>query len=259
MSRILPILTINRLKDAYEFTLDPNQCGFVANKGCDDAIFTIKNACEKYDDKFYMVFVDIKAAYDKIPRDLLFEVLKLRFNDSKLIDLMELYYKDTKTKVKYDSRKKDSYFPTESGCRQGAQEAPMFFNCYSDWVNRVASYEISRAVGDDFGIEIDYKIPSYCRKNVEIKKLKIPVESPFAIEKPGRDNEPSVSKWMANERKIDNFFTRNLHTFSLDQHYLQEEDDDIVDDSHKAGTLRIHWSPKFYHFCRNFYLQEVED
>ena len=23
--------------------------------------------------------------------------------------------------------------------------------------------------------------------------------------------------------------------------------------------LRIHWSPKFYHFCRNFYLQEVED
>ena len=25
------------------------------------------------------------------------------------------------------------------------------------------------------------------------------------------------------------------------------------------GTLRIHWSPTFYHFCRNFYLQEVED
>ena len=24
-------------------------------------------------------------------------------------------------------------------------------------------------------------------------------------------------------------------------------------------VLRIHWSPKFYHFCRNFYLQEVED
>ena len=26
-----------------------------------------------------------------------------------------------------------------------------------------------------------------------------------------------------------------------------------------SPSLRIHWSPKFYHFCRNFYLQDLED
>lgn len=71
---------------------------------------------------------------------------------------MELYYQDTKTGVKFDK----SVFPTKAGCRQGAQEAPMFFNCYSDWVNYIANYLIQQEIGDAFGVEVTYQIPANC-------------------------------------------------------------------------------------------------
>ena len=73
MSRILAKIITDRFSHAYENQLSENQFGFRKNRGTTDAIFVMKNIIEKYGDTLVVVYVDLTAAYDHIPRELLFQ------------------------------------------------------------------------------------------------------------------------------------------------------------------------------------------
>ena len=88
----------------------------------------------------FLLFVDLTAAFDHIPRKWLFYSIKLRFTDIKqpqLITILEQLYKQTTLTFSRD----DTIFQTTSGVCQGGPESPFFFNLYIDFVMRVFIHE----------------------------------------------------------------------------------------------------------------------
>ena len=70
MARILQ----ERLQQVAEDELPESQCGFRKGRGCSDMSFVIRQLVEKsmeHRSKQFLVFVDLKKAYDSVPRAVL--------------------------------------------------------------------------------------------------------------------------------------------------------------------------------------------
>lgn len=74
MSRILAKI-VCRINDAYETHISEEQYGFRRNPSTSDAIFIAKTIIEKYGGTLIVIYVDLTAAYDNIPRYFLFRVI----------------------------------------------------------------------------------------------------------------------------------------------------------------------------------------
>ena len=158
MSHILSKIIIGRIKDAYEKHISEFQFGFRRNRSTADGIFMMKNIIEKTKDPLIAVYVDLTAAYDHIPRDFLFRVLKFRLQAPHLVDILQLMYQGTTASIKGMK----SLFDVLIGCRQGGQESPCLFNYYFDFVLKVAAHEIDQEYPEGWGISFEYNIPNTC-------------------------------------------------------------------------------------------------
>ena len=68
-----------RLQKVAEEVLSDSQCGFRAAMGCTDMIFCVRQLIEKareHNTKLYLLFVDLRKAYNSIPRQALWVTLK---------------------------------------------------------------------------------------------------------------------------------------------------------------------------------------
>ena len=69
----------SRLQNAAEDILPDSQCGFRQGRGCTDMIFVARQLVEKtleHDYSLYILFVDLRKAYDSVPRNALWKVLQ---------------------------------------------------------------------------------------------------------------------------------------------------------------------------------------
>jgi retron-type reverse transcriptase len=142
------MIILDRISESYNNTIEQNQFGFRKNKGCDNAIFILRNVINTSKEKMYICFIDLTAAYDKIQRNLLFRVLDIRLSCTHFISLLKAVY--TETTASITGLRKT--FPTKAGCRQGGIESPILFNIYFDTVCRVLDTELRAELGDDYGI-----------------------------------------------------------------------------------------------------------
>ena len=101
------------------------------------------------------VNIDLTAAYDHIPRDFLFRVLKLRNGAPFLIGILKLMYQHTTASVKGMK----TSFEVLVRCRQGGQESPVIFNYYFDYVLKVAAWEIDKEFPHGWGLKFPFNIP----------------------------------------------------------------------------------------------------
>ncbi|KAG0726800.1 DNA-directed RNA polymerases I, II, and III subunit RPABC2 [Chionoecetes opilio] len=78
-------------------------------------------------------YVDLKKAFDSVHRESLWDLLRLRGIPARAIGLITGLYSGTESAVKCGAGV-SSFFPVNTGVRQGCVLAPSLFNACMDWV-----------------------------------------------------------------------------------------------------------------------------
>ena len=79
VGKIFGRIVQNRLLVIAEGLLPDSQCGFRKGRGCTDMIFVARQLTEKtleHGDSLFLLFIDLKKAYDSVPRDALWMILE---------------------------------------------------------------------------------------------------------------------------------------------------------------------------------------
>ena len=131
-------IILERIRPWYEKQLCDEQNGFRKDRGTTEGIYTVKRIHQITNRKkqmLFLLFVDLTAAFDHIPRSWLFRSIQLRFADERLprvFEILEKLYRQTS--LTFDQA--NLTFKTTSGVRQGGPESPILFTLYIDFVMR---------------------------------------------------------------------------------------------------------------------------
>jgi len=124
---------------------DPQLCqaqfGFRKNRGCTDAIFALRQMCEKaieFNQELHMVFVDQEKAFDRVNREKLWTVLEEYGIKGQLLDNTRALYRESRAAVRTRSGY-TTWFDVTSGVRQGCVLSPLLFIIYMDRITREAN------------------------------------------------------------------------------------------------------------------------
>ena len=121
VGKVFTHLLLERVNAIVESQLSEAQAGFRRGRGCADQIFTIRKVIEQATAlkiPVYTCYVDLRAAYDSVPREKLWNVCKQYWMHSKLCKLLQALYSDTKSAVRVEGELTDS-FDVSTGLRQG--------------------------------------------------------------------------------------------------------------------------------------------
>ena len=130
------------------------QSAFRKGRGLTDSLFTIRMIiakCVEFGQPLHMAFVDLRKAYDSVPRDALWRVLRVYGVHKKLVELLEDLHTGTQAAVRLGG-KLSEWFDVRSGVRQGCVIAPVLFNIYIDFVVKQALAQMP----DGCGVELAY-------------------------------------------------------------------------------------------------------
>ena len=157
MSKIIIAVIISRIRNAYEQIISNFQFGFQSNRSTTDAIFILQNAINLSSKPLFICFIDLKAAYDWIDRDMLFKIIDIRIRSPVLVKILKVFYTGTSAAIKGSK----IFFKTFTGCRQGGLESPVLFNIYLDFVLRCVEHEVLLRFPNT-GLQYSYRIPGHC-------------------------------------------------------------------------------------------------
>jgi hypothetical protein len=149
--KVYALILLHRVCNQVESQLLESQCAFRKNRGLSDAVFTLRSImhkCHRYNQPLYLAFVDLRKAYDSIPRDALWRVLSVYGVDKKVVDLLADLHTGTQAAVKLASSKGE-WFDIGRGVRQGCVIAPLLFNIFFDCVVRLAMSHMPEGCGVD--------------------------------------------------------------------------------------------------------------
>ena len=114
----------------------PEQSGFSPGKSTTDRILALRVLVERrleFQQRLLAVYVDFKKAFDSVHRETLWEILRVRGIPARIIGLITGLYSGTESAVKCGGGI-SSFFPVNSGVRQGCVLAPSLFNTCMDWI-----------------------------------------------------------------------------------------------------------------------------
>ncbi|KAK5900173.1 hypothetical protein CesoFtcFv8_009573 [Champsocephalus esox] len=101
--------------------IEEEQCGFRPGRGTTDQLFTLARILEgawEYAYPVYMCFVDLEKAYDRVPRELLWEVLREYGVRGSRLRAIQSLYSQSESCIRVLGSKWDP-FPVRVGLRQG--------------------------------------------------------------------------------------------------------------------------------------------
>jgi hypothetical protein len=105
------------------------QFGFVQGKSTTEPVFMLRQMMEKYRrqrKKMHVVFVDLEKAYDRVPRELLWEVLEKRGVSERYISIIKDMYRGARSSVRSTAGLSGS-FEVKIGVHQGSALSPYLF------------------------------------------------------------------------------------------------------------------------------------
>ena len=95
-------------------------------------IFVARQLVEKtieHNDELFVLFVDLKKAYDTIPRDALWNVLQKVGIPPKMLSIVKSFHEGMQAEVSVNAMTTDTV-KVKNGLRQGCTLAPTLFNIY---------------------------------------------------------------------------------------------------------------------------------
>lgn len=110
------------------------QGGFCARKSTLDMVATLDHAariCKRKKRQPVMAFLDIKAAYDAVDRNILYQRLRERGTDEKVVRLIQRLLSRSTGAIVADGRT-SRRFKLQAGVPQGSTISPLLFNAFLD-------------------------------------------------------------------------------------------------------------------------------
>ncbi|KAJ3650014.1 hypothetical protein Zmor_021727 [Zophobas morio] len=190
--------------------LPENQAGFRRGRGAMDNVYILHHLIEKEllkeGGRVYALFVDLRAAFDTVDRECLWECMERRGLSEKLIVAAREVYRETVTSVRVGGIESEMFWTTK-GLRQGCTLSPSLFACYiaivvgreKVWCLAFAD-DLVILAKDECGMnEMKKNLQRYFKR----KKLEVNVEKNKMIvfRKKGRKGEEKVWRW--EDRIID--------------------------------------------------------
>lgn len=118
--------------------LPENQCGFRKERSNLENVFILSHLVQrekkKKEDKVYAVFIDLKTAFDKVDREILWRTLEGKRIDKEVIWKIKKIYEGTEATI----RTEDGFskaFSSKKAVRQGCVLSPILFNMYVAGIN----------------------------------------------------------------------------------------------------------------------------
>ena len=134
---ILRIL-MQRMRNKIRTEIDKTQCGFMNDTGTRNAIFILRNICERtieVNKNLYLCFIDFTKAFDKVRHNKLLNMLQDLDLDGKDIRLVRNLYWDQSAAIRYQNEL-GNFASIKRGVRQGCVLSPDLFNLYSENIMR---------------------------------------------------------------------------------------------------------------------------
>ncbi|KAG0730593.1 Retrovirus-related Pol polyprotein from type-2 retrotransposable element R2DM [Chionoecetes opilio] len=134
--KVLAHLLLTRIRSHLVKHQRPQQSGFTPGKSTTDRILALRVLVERrreFRQGMLAANVDLKKAFDPVHRESLWDLLRLRGIPARTIDLITGLYSGTESAMKCGAGV-SSFFPVNTGVRQGCVLAPSLFNACMDWV-----------------------------------------------------------------------------------------------------------------------------
>lgn len=135
-----------RLRRLVEHDLEEEQAGFRPGRQTQDHIFSLRMAVEKAWDRgrrLFLAFLDLKAAFDSIPRQEIWNALQEKRVPSDLISAIKSVYQDPKGIVRLNGSESEP-FRFYKGVKQGDSLSPLLFIVCMDEVWKVCKRRTPR-------------------------------------------------------------------------------------------------------------------
>uniref|UniRef100_A0AAY5K902 Reverse transcriptase domain-containing protein n=1 Tax=Esox lucius TaxID=8010 RepID=A0AAY5K902_ESOLU len=127
-----------RVRQIVEPQIEEEQCGFRPGRGSTDQLFTLAMILEgpfEYAYPVYMCFVDLEKAYERVPREILWEVLREFGVRRSLLRAIQSLYVQSESCVRVLGSKSVSFQVGVDLC-QGCAMSPILFVTFMDRISR---------------------------------------------------------------------------------------------------------------------------
>lgn len=159
-SKVLALILLRRIRDHLLMNQRQEQSGFTPGKSTIDRILalrTIVEHCREFDRGLLAAYFDLKKAFDSVHRESLLEILRLRGIVPKIIELIASLYTGTESAVRCGGGI-SSFFPVNSGVRQGCVLVLTLFNTCMEWImgRAVTQSQCGATLGDIKVTDLDF-------------------------------------------------------------------------------------------------------
>lgn len=127
-----------RLTTISDSLLLEEQSGFRQGRSCTDNVFTINQIIEKrreFNLETHIAFIDYEKAFDRVNRELLWQILQKRGYPLHLIEVIKSLYHKTSINLQVGNKMLEE-LEVNRGVRQGCSLSPTLFNIYIDNILR---------------------------------------------------------------------------------------------------------------------------
>ena len=139
-----------KCREIVESKLEDGQCGFRPGRSTTDQIFTLNQIFEKsweYGKDLFACFVDLEKAYDRLPLDKLWMVLREYGINGQLLRAIKSFYCRLEVCVRVNG-KQSKAFHVGVGLRQGCVLSPLLFTVYMNWIDKCSQADECATIGN---------------------------------------------------------------------------------------------------------------